>query len=154
MSGGAGAAERTGGGMAREAGDRPADSRSGEQVAGREALPARAGNDREAGDASGGLDRSLFRYIWRHSKRDQILICGVVLASLPLYFASLDLPRRIVNEAIQGHAFEKGNETAKFLILRLQVPDWFGGERCCSPASTSTGSSCCSASPRCSCCWC
>ncbi len=129
MSGGAGAAERTGGGMAREAGDRPADSRSGEQVAGREALPARAGNDREAGDASGGLDRSLFRYIWRHSKRDQILICGVVLASLPLYFASLDLPRRIVNEAIQGHAFEKGNETAKFLILRLQVPDWFGGER-------------------------
>ncbi|WP_279358862.1 ABC transporter ATP-binding protein/permease [Methylobacterium indicum] len=115
--------------MAREAGDRPADSRSGEQVAGREALPARAGNDREAGDASGGLDRSLFRYIWRHSKRDQILICGVVLASLPLYFASLDLPRRIVNEAIQGHAFEKGNETAKFLILRLQVPDWFGGER-------------------------
>ncbi|WP_244496431.1 ABC transporter ATP-binding protein/permease [Methylobacterium indicum] len=115
--------------MAREAGDRPADGRSGEQVAGREAVPARAGNDREAGDASGGLDRSLFRYIWRHSKRDQILICGVVLASLPLYFASLDLPRRIVNEAIQGHAFEKGNETAKFLILRLQVPDWFGGER-------------------------
>ncbi|ACL59275.1 ABC transporter transmembrane domain-containing protein [Methylobacterium nodulans] len=87
-----------------------------------------AGNDPEAADAAGGLDRSLFRYIWRHSKRDQILICAVVLASLPLYFASLDLPRRIVNEAIQGHAFEKGNETAKFLVLRLRMPDWFGGE--------------------------
>ncbi|GJE00093.1 ABC transporter transmembrane domain-containing protein [Methylobacterium isbiliense] len=87
-----------------------------------------AASDPEAADAAGGLDRSLFRYIWRHSKRDQILICGVVLASLPLYFASLDLPRRIVNEAIQGHAFEHGNPTAKFLVLRLQTPDWFGGE--------------------------
>ncbi|WFT82843.1 ABC transporter ATP-binding protein/permease [Methylobacterium sp. CB376] len=87
------------------------------------------GTDPEAADAAGGLDRSLFRYIWRHSKRDQILICAVVLASLPLYFASLDLPRRIVNEAIQGHAFEKGNATAHFLVLRLRVPDWFGGER-------------------------
>ncbi|WP_288587579.1 ABC transporter transmembrane domain-containing protein [uncultured Methylobacterium sp.] len=115
--------------MARDAGDRPAGGRDGDRAARRGASPARAGNDPEAGDASGGLDRSLFRYIWRHSKRDQILICAVVLASLPLYFASLDLPRRIVNEAIQGHAFEKGNETAKFLILRLQMPDWFGGER-------------------------
>ena len=129
MSGGAGAAGGTAGGMARDAGDRPAGGRDGDRAARRGASPARAGNDPEAGDASGGLDRSLFRYIWRHSKRDQILICAVVLASLPLYFASLDLPRRIVNEAIQGHAFEKGNETAKFLILRLQMPDWFGGER-------------------------
>ncbi len=126
MSGGAGAAEGTADGMARDADDRPAGGRDGDRAARREAIPARAGNDPEAGDASGGLDRSLFRYIWRHSKRDQILICAVVLASLPLYFASLDLPRRIVNEAIQGHAFEKGNETAKFLVLRLQMPDWFG----------------------------
>ena len=46
------------------------------------------------------MDKSLFRYIWRHSRRDQILIFLVVLASLPFYFVSLDLPRRIVNEAI------------------------------------------------------
>ncbi|MFE1601129.1 ABC transporter transmembrane domain-containing protein [Methylobacterium sp. ID0610] len=100
--------------------------------AGRSAPPAAAplaGNDPEAADAAGGLDRSLFRYIWRHSKRDQILICAVVLASLPLYFASLDLPRRIVNEAIQGHAFEHGNGSARFLVLRLHVPDLFGGDR-------------------------
>src|SRR5690349_14302214 len=88
-----------------------------------------AANDAEAADATGGLDRNLFRYIWRPSKRDQILICSVVLASLPLYFASLDLPRRIVNEAIQGHAFEHGTTTAKFLVLRLRMPDWFGGDQ-------------------------
>jgi putative ABC transport system ATP-binding protein len=133
MSGGAGAAEQTGTGASRAAGETPAGGRTAPgRAVGQESLDkksvdkasagqasvapdpaARAGNDPEATDAAGGLDRSLFRYIWRHSKRDQILICSVVLASLPLYFASLDLPRRIVNEAIQGHAFEHGNTVTK-----------------------------------------
>src|SRR5918997_4075408 len=73
------------------------------------------------------MDRSLFRYIWRHSKRDQLIICAVVLASLPFYFASLDLPRRIVNEAIQGRAFEGGRATAPFLDLSFALPEWLGG---------------------------
>ena len=46
------------------------------------------------------MNPNLFRYIWRHSRRDQLIIFAVVIASLPFYFASLDLPRRIVNEAI------------------------------------------------------
>jgi putative ABC transport system ATP-binding protein len=74
------------------------------------------------------MDRSLFRYIWRHSKRDQIAIFIVVLASLPFYFASLDLPRRIVNEAIQGRAFENGRATATFLGIELSWPKWLGGD--------------------------
>ena len=73
------------------------------------------------------MDKSLFRYIWRHSKRDQLIICLVVFASLPFYFASLDLPKRIVNEAIQGRPFENGRTTARFLDLALPLPDWFGG---------------------------
>lgn len=74
------------------------------------------------------MERSLFRYIWRHSKRDQIAIFIVVLASLPFYFASLDLPRRIVNEAIQGRAFENGRTTATFLGIELSWPVWLGGD--------------------------
>jgi putative ABC transport system ATP-binding protein len=73
------------------------------------------------------MDKSLFRYIWRHSKRDQLIIFAVVIASLPFYFASLDLPRRIVNEAIQGKSFAKGNETAPFLQIAFTLPDWLGG---------------------------
>ncbi|HEX8664506.1 MAG TPA: ABC transporter ATP-binding protein [Beijerinckiaceae bacterium] len=73
------------------------------------------------------MDKSLFRYIWRHSKRDQLIIFAVVLASLPFYFASLDLPRRIVNEAIQGKSFARGNETAPFLQISIGLPDWLGG---------------------------
>jgi putative ABC transport system ATP-binding protein len=73
------------------------------------------------------MDKSLFRYVWRHSKRDQLLVCAVVVASLPFYFASLDLPRRIVNEAIQGKAFASGQTTAQFLSWTFSLPSWLGG---------------------------
>src|SRR5262245_34816319 len=73
------------------------------------------------------MDKSLFRYIWRHSKRDQLIVCAVVLASLPFYFMSLDLPRRIVNEAIQGRAYEQGQPTAPFLAMSFDLPSWLGG---------------------------
>jgi putative ABC transport system ATP-binding protein len=75
------------------------------------------------------MDKSLFRYIWRHSKRDQLIIFAVVLSSLPFYFASLDLPRRIVNEAIQGRAFAGGKQSAPFLEIGFGLPEWLGGAR-------------------------
>lgn len=73
------------------------------------------------------MDKNLFRYIWRHSRRDQLIVCAVVLASLPFYFLSLDLPRRIVNEAIQGRAFEGGQRTVTFLDLSFDLPAFLGG---------------------------
>ncbi|SCX99090.1 putative ABC transport system ATP-binding protein [Microvirga guangxiensis] len=73
------------------------------------------------------MEKSLFRYIWTHSKRDQLFICFVVLLSQPFYFISLDLPRRIVNEAIQGEAFKDGNATAPFLQIHIDWPQWLGG---------------------------
>ncbi|MBX9876530.1 MAG: ABC transporter ATP-binding protein/permease [Thermoleophilia bacterium] len=74
------------------------------------------------------LEPRLFGYIWRYSKRDQIAICLVVFASLPFYFASLDLPRRIVNDAITGKAFHSGNATVPFLDLTFRWPTWLGGD--------------------------
>ncbi len=73
------------------------------------------------------MDKSLFRYIWTHSKRDQLFICFVVLLSQPFYFVSLDLPRQIVNQAIQGEAFREGNATAPFLKFSIDLPQWLGG---------------------------
>ncbi|MBZ6076313.1 ABC transporter transmembrane domain-containing protein [Microvirga puerhi] len=73
------------------------------------------------------MEKSLFRYIWTHSKRDQLIVCAVVLASQPFYFASLDLPRQIVNQAIQGEAFREGQALAPFLKLDLHMPNWLGG---------------------------
>ena len=73
---------------------------------------------------------------------------AVVLASLPFYFASLDLPRRIVNEAIQGTAFERRqHDRAVSSSSRLALPDWLGGGSMSSSstASRSAASTCSSA---------
>jgi len=49
-----------------------------------------------------GMERSLFRYIWHHTWRDQVLLLVVTAASLPLIYVNLELPKRIVNDALGG----------------------------------------------------
>lgn len=68
------------------------------------------------------MDPSIFRYIWRYSRGNQILVLVLVLASLPFYFMMLDLPRKIVNGPIQGHGFETGGVMAAFLRLQITPP--------------------------------
>jgi putative ABC transport system ATP-binding protein len=75
------------------------------------------------------MERNIFKYIWQHSRREQLKILGIVLLSLPFYFISLDLPRLIVNDAIQGRAFTGGQQTAAVLRLQLGLPPFLGGAR-------------------------
>jgi putative ABC transport system ATP-binding protein len=53
------------------------------------------------------MERNLFKYIWRHSWRDQVYILVIVLLLQVFYFVSLDLPKRIVNDGIRGEAFKE-----------------------------------------------
>ncbi|MBP2311567.1 ABC transporter ATP-binding protein [Azospirillum soli] len=48
------------------------------------------------------MESSIYRFIVRHSARQQVVLTGMTLASFPFLYASLDLPKRIVNEAIAG----------------------------------------------------
>jgi putative ABC transport system ATP-binding protein len=75
------------------------------------------------------MEPSLFRYIWTHSRRDQLIVLAIILVSLPFYFASFDIPKRIINEAIQGRAFSDGHETARLFAWTISWPDWLGGGR-------------------------
>lgn len=71
----------------------------------------------------------LFAYIWKNSRREQLTILAIVLVSFPFYYVSLDLPKAIVNDAIQGHAFANGREHALLFHLTLSLPAFLGGER-------------------------
>ena len=53
------------------------------------------------------MDRRLFSYIWRYSKRDQLFILVVTAISYPFYYYSLDLPKTIINKAVSGTGFPK-----------------------------------------------
>jgi putative ABC transport system ATP-binding protein len=73
------------------------------------------------------MEPKLLRYIWRHSKGEQLWMLIVILLSMPTYFLSLDLPKRIVNGPIQGTGFENPDDTAHFLTVYLPLPDWITG---------------------------
>ncbi|MGJ8597118.1 ABC transporter transmembrane domain-containing protein [Sulfitobacter sp.] len=46
------------------------------------------------------MDRSLFAFIWKHSKREQIILLVVTILTFPFLYATLELPKRIINDAI------------------------------------------------------
>ncbi len=47
------------------------------------------------------MEKSIFRFIFRHTKAQQIYILLVTACSLPFYYASLDIPKLIVNTALE-----------------------------------------------------
>jgi len=46
------------------------------------------------------MEKSLFKFIWKYSKRDQIVLLLLTLVTFPVLYASLELPKRIINDAI------------------------------------------------------
>ena len=74
------------------------------------------------------MERSLFAYIIRYSKREQALIVPLVVASMLIYFSMLDLPKAIINEAIQGKRFPTPETTVAFLKVHFTLPAFLGGE--------------------------
>ncbi len=73
------------------------------------------------------MEPQLFRFIWRNSRREQLVILGAILLSQPFYFASFDIPKRIINEALQGKAFTSPDVTVPFFALSLPLPASLGG---------------------------
>ncbi len=50
------------------------------------------------------MEPSLYRYILNHSKRDQIILILLSMASLPLVYITLELPKKIIN-LLEGMSF-------------------------------------------------
>ena len=65
------------------------------------------------------MERNLLKYVWSHSRSDQLWMLVVIIASMPTYFLSLELPKRIVNSPIQGVGFENPGDTAVFMPIYL-----------------------------------
>jgi len=73
------------------------------------------------------LEPNLFRYIWQKSRAEQIVVLLIILASIPFNWASFDVPKRIVNDAIQGNAFRDGRATTTLMDFTISLPSWLGG---------------------------
>jgi ABC-type multidrug transport system fused ATPase/permease subunit len=63
------------------------------------------------------MDKSLFQFIWKYSKHDQLVLLGVTLLTFPLLYVSLELPKRIINDAIGG----SGNDVSLLGLSLSQI---------------------------------
>ncbi|MDA7948234.1 MAG: ABC transporter transmembrane domain-containing protein [Hyphomicrobiaceae bacterium] len=51
------------------------------------------------------MEKDIFSFIWRYSKKQQITIMVMTAVSLPFLYFVLDLPKYIINDAIDGKNF-------------------------------------------------
>ena len=60
------------------------------------------------------MDSRFFSFVWRYSKREQVIILSLTILSFPLVYISLEIPKIIINEAIEG----------RDAFLEKREPDW------------------------------
>ncbi len=51
------------------------------------------------------MESSIFRFVLKHSRREQILLLSFTMLAFPFIYMSLELPKTIINQAIGGRDF-------------------------------------------------
>ncbi len=64
------------------------------------------------------MEKGIFAYILKYSRKQQLTLLLMTVASFPFYYLSLDLPKTIINEAIGGIDFPV---TASLNVLGFQL---------------------------------
>jgi len=65
------------------------------------------------------MEPTIFKFIWRYSKRQQLVMLGLTVASWPILYYTLQLPKEIINKAIGPGA--SGTQTASFFGYQLDI---------------------------------
>ncbi len=60
------------------------------------------------------MERSIFSFIWKYSKRDQLFLLVLTIVTFPFLYVTLELPKRIINDAI-------GSQTDVIDVLGIQM---------------------------------
>jgi len=48
------------------------------------------------------MQPTIMRFVWKFSKREQLIAIALTLVSFPLLYLMLELPKQIINEAISN----------------------------------------------------
>lgn len=70
------------------------------------------------------MEPRLFRYIWTHTRGEQIFIVALIALSMIPFYLAFDLPKRIVNGPLLGQGFDQPDATQPFLDLAIDIPFW------------------------------
>jgi len=75
------------------------------------------------------METRFLSFVWRYSKRDQLIILAITFATFPFVYLSLELPKIIINDAIDGSEFPRmvfGVEFAQIPYLLLLCAVFLG----------------------------
>ena len=75
------------------------------------------------------MEKSLFKFVWRYSRKQQITLFLITLLSFPILYYTLELPKLIVNDAISGEGFPRtilGTEFGQIDYLLLLCFSFLG----------------------------
>ena len=67
------------------------------------------------------IERSLFSFIWKYSKRDQLILLAVTTTLFPMLYLTLELPKRIINDAIGAQS-----DTVDFFGMTMSQVTFLG----------------------------
>jgi putative ABC transport system ATP-binding protein len=73
------------------------------------------------------MEAVLSRYIWKHTKAQQLYVLVVVLVSMVPYYLSFDLPKQIISGPIQGKGFPNPDSTVRMFGFSVGSFEVFGG---------------------------
>ena len=68
-----------------------------------------------------GMDANIFQYIFRFSKRQQIVLVFASLMAMPILYVTLELPKQIINNALDPQQFPKTVLSMEFTQIELLV---------------------------------
>jgi len=68
------------------------------------------------------MEPSLFSFIWKYSRREQLFLLAFTVFTFPFLYATLELPKRIINDAIGA----TGSVVTVFDVEMTQVQFLFG----------------------------
>ncbi len=70
----------------------------------------------------GIMERNLFRYIWSHTRNEQIWIIFITILAMVPFYLSFDVPKQIINGPITGIGFDEEGATLPFMRIALDLP--------------------------------
>lgn len=66
------------------------------------------------------MPNDIFSYVWKHSKKQQLFVLFATLAYLPILYLSFELPKLIVNEALDSEASEFPKSAVGFSFEQVE----------------------------------
>ena len=71
------------------------------------------------------MEKTVFGYVWQYSRQQQIIMTLMSAASLPFLYLYYEVPKTIINQAIQGIGIEYPLNISKkltFSAVGLEIP--------------------------------